>query len=369
MSNAIYNTYTPIYLKHIGNDESQIGILLALGPLVAIASQPFWGMAGDRAGTKNTILRVLLLGSAVVAVLYPISVSFYYMAAVIALFMFFRTSVAPISDAITLEYLDSTRWKFGMIRMAGTLGYAFMSVVAGMLAHHSITSIYYLYFIIAIISFGVTFKLPAVKGHQVQGHRVSVLELLKNREMILLMSFSLMIHIAIGYYYSFFSIYYKSIGADDVLLGWSMFITAVSEIPFLLFADRIVKKLGIKLTLVISAAAAGVRWLAFYLVTHPYAVLPFQMLHGFNFIVLTYCMAIYINKEAPKELKASGQTLNGLLTFGLAPVSASLLGGFLSKRYGIRQMFLYDSLFTFAIVLIFGGVFLLTTRKKPKTQE
>ena len=214
-----------------------------------------------------------------------------------------------------------------------------------------------MYFTVLAVTFLMVLKLPHIKGHQSGGDRVALWELFRNRELLFLMFFSLIYHSTLGFYYSFFPIYYREIGGNSVLLGWVMFISAVSEIPFLLFADKIVNKIGITYTLTASAAATAVRWLLIHLAKSPFAVLPISMLHGVAFIVFTYCMATYINREVPKELRASGQTLNWLIAMGLARIIGSVIGGVLSDMIGIRQVFLYTSLLNFGAVMVFGGIF------------
>jgi hypothetical protein len=59
-TSAVYNSFIPIYLKGTGFSDTLIGTLLALGPFVAILAQPFWGIAGDRAKSKNTIFRWIM---------------------------------------------------------------------------------------------------------------------------------------------------------------------------------------------------------------------------------------------------------------------------------------------------------------------
>jgi PPP family 3-phenylpropionic acid transporter len=78
-------------------------------------------------------------------------------------------------------------------------------------------------------------------------------------------------------------------------------------------------------------------------------------------------MAIYINEEVPKELKTSGQTINNLIGMGIARITGSLVGGFLSDIYGIKNMFLYNSILAFITVLIFAYIFL--TMKRRSTSE
>ncbi|MDK2903737.1 MAG: transporter, family, 3-phenylpropionic acid transporter [Clostridiales bacterium] len=357
MVNAVYGTFMPVYLDHIGYGQTAIGTLLALGPFIAMIAQPVWGIAGDRAKAKNIILQILLLGSAISIIMYPLSQSFYYLVFIMAMYTFFQTSIGPLIDAITLEYIEKTHWKFGLIRMAGTIGFAVMSVVAGAIAKRYIGAIFVLCFAVIILNFIISFFLPKVKGYQFNAPKVPIWELFKNRELVLLMIFNLIIQTTLGFYYAFFPIYFRNMGGDNALLGWAMFISAMSEIPFLLFADKILNKIGVYYTLLGSGIVAAVRWLILHFVTNPYVVLPLQALHGLIFIVLSIALATYINREVPKALRASGQTMNGLIGMGLSRIIGSMLGGTLSDMVGIRQVFLYSSLLAFATVAAFGFIF------------
>lgn len=369
MCNAIYGTFISVYLDHIGFSKSIIGTLLALGPFVAIIAQPVWGLASDRAKTKNHILKLMLLGTALTIILYPVSTNFYYIFAAMAVFTFFQTSINPVSDAITLEHLEATRWKYGPIRLTGTIGYALMSVLVGIIVKQNINNIFPLYFAIALSAFLVSFRLPTVKGHQSGGKRIPIWTIFKNRQLVVLMTLNLIVQITLGFYYSFFPIYYKQMGASSVMIGMSMFVSSICEIPFLLFSSRILQKIGVKFTLILSTAIMGIRWMLLHVVTNVYPVLLINALHGLSFIVFAYCFAIYINKEVPKELRASGQTMNGLIGMGIARIIGSILGGFLSDMFGIRPLFFYTSLLNFAAVAVFGAIFVMESINKRKNGE
>jgi len=90
------------------------------------------------------------------------------------------------------------------------------------------------------------------------------------------------------------------------------------------------------------------------------------MLHGMAFIVLTYCMATYINREVPKELRATGQTVNGLINFGLARIAGSILGGILSDIFGIRHVFLYISIIDFMAIIVFVMILFIKKNKRVR---
>ncbi|AEM79848.1 MFS transporter [Thermoanaerobacter wiegelii] len=364
MSGAIYGTFLPVYLDYIGYSKGAIGVLMSLGPFVAILAQPFWGITSDRAKSKNIVLQLLFLLSILTMALYPLSANFYYLVFVIALFTFFQTSTGPIGDTITLEYLSETGQKFGPIRMAGTIGYAVMSVIAGFFAQKYIRSIFALNIIVMFLAFMIVFKLPIVKGHQFGRTHVSIWNLFSNKNLVILIVLNFLVQVTLGFYYTYFPIYFKQLGGSNSLLGWNYFISAMSEIPFLLYADKVLKKIGTRNALLGATFVAGIRWLLIFLVKSPYMFLPLQLLHGTIFIVLYYSMVTYINQEVPNELKASGQTMNNLIGMGISRITGSLLGGFLSDIYGIKLMFLYNSLLAFSIMLIFGYIFVKENLRK-----
>ena len=369
MTNAIFGTFMPVYLNRIGFTRAMTGSLLAIGPLVAVASQPVWGFVGDRAPSKNLILKVLLIGAAMAVLLFPVSNSWIWLLMIFALFTLFQSSINPMSDAITLEYLESRRWQFGPIRLAGTIGYAAMSLLAGRLVEWNIKIIFPLYSLMALAGFLVMFRIPGVLGHHKTKRKLAPWLLLKNKPVMLLISFSFIIQITLGFYYSFFSIHFTNLGGSSSQLGLAMLITAASEIPFLLLADKIIRRFGVPLTLVLSSLIISLRWLLLHLVTNLSWIVAINAMHGLSFIVFQYCLAVFISKNVPDELKASGQTLNALLSMGIARLIGSMLGGMLSDRFGIQQMFLWTSLLGFAAALVFGTIFLRINRKQAKSTQ
>jgi MFS transporter, PPP family, 3-phenylpropionic acid transporter len=82
------------------------------------------------------------------------------------------------------------------------------------------------------------------------------------------------------------------------------------------------------------------------------------MLHGLIFIVLSVTIAIFINQEVPKELKASGQTMNGLISLGLARIIGSMASGVASEYLGMREVFLYNAVVACITFIVFLFIFL-----------
>ncbi|WP_276574845.1 MFS transporter [Paenibacillus allorhizoplanae] len=363
MGNAVYGTFMPVYLNNAKFSQEQIGVLLSLGPLIAMIGQPVWGALGDRAKSKNYILRVLIIGSGISILFLPISHQFLFILVIICIFTFFQTSIFALSDAITLEELDrQPTWSFGLIRLGGTVGFAIMSLLFGFVAKSYINSMFPVYACTMAAALLCLWRFPAAAGRPANVMGRKFRELFKNGKLMFYIGMNFIIQITLGYYYAFFPIYFKQMGGDSVLLGWSMTISSLSELPFLLFSAKIFKRIPISIILLVAALASALRWFLFSQIEVAHWLLPVQVLHGVIFIVLSVTIATIINREVPAEWKASGQTLNGLLSLGAARIIGSFLGGFMSAAYGMRQVFLYSSWLSMACVVVIGVV--LFTRRK-----
>lgn len=366
MGNAVYGTFIPVYFSSVGASPAEIGALLSFGPLVAILAQPVWGAIGDRARSKNAVLFALLAGSGISVLFFPVSNAFLYLLLIICVFTFFQTSIFAISDTITLEQLETQKkWSFGPIRMGGTIGFALMSMVFGFIARQHIRMIFVVYALIMLASILLLTRFPKVSGHQSGGSKVKIWVLLKHRRLMIYLALNFFLQVTLGYYYTFFPVYFRSLGGDNSLLGWAMVISSLSEVPFLLFSARIFRRFSISVILLVAGIATALRWLLFYLFTDPFQVVATQVLHGLMFIVLTVTLATYINKEVPKELKASGQTLNGLLNLGAARIIGSFFGGLAVEWIGMRSVFLYCAIIALVCVAVFSWLGLREERIKP----
>ena len=102
-----------------------------------------------------------------------------------------------------------------------------------------------------------------------------------------------------------------------------------------------IAKLGYKRTMIIGCAAYTARCAAFALAAQP--DLPFnaalgiatfgQALHGVCFAFFMAAAFIYIDREAPADVKGSLQTIYGVFVMGLGGVAGGAWGGWMGKWF------------------------------------
>ena len=371
VTNSVYQGYLSVYFKNrLGFTSTQIGSILAGVAIVSVVTQPLWGTCGDRMKSRNRLIRFLCVVAA--ALILSLFVAQTYIPALLitCLFAGFYMSIQPMGDSIILEGLQKHDHPFGPIRMAGGLSFAFFNIIYGKIVNRSGDDRLTIYFIAGLLMCTLlsTFALPETPGRQaVGGKKMSMAHLFKLKDLMLILAFTLPLQATMGYFYTFFSNHFLSLdGGNQSLLGVCYFISATSEVPYLLFSDKLFKKIGAGKLLCISAATLLIRWILLA-TTNDYRVAMFsQVFHGWGFIVMTVSISKYINLTVPAELKASGQMLLAVVSCGRARVIGNFGGGLLADALGLQNVFFVSAAICAVTVLLFAPYYL---RRKPLNGE
>lgn len=354
MAGAIFTSYASLYYVEIGLNNGQIGTIGAVIAVIALVAQPLMGTVSDKSVRKNGILKFVVLMAGLTVWLIPLAKGkFLLILAAVAVFSFFNSTINPLGDAITLEIAHKEGLKFSKIRMVGSLGYAIMAAVAGKVFSISILYMFPMIFAIRLMSFGLSFLLPIVKGYKNSKNPIGFMELFKDKKLILLYSYIFILSCTFGFFISFHAVYSKQVGISTELIGLGVMIGSISQFPFMAFFDKIYKKVGMNKILIFSGCAYGIRWLLFATVLTPYTILFLWALHGLNFMIVYLCITEYVNTSVPKELHTRGQMMNSIILSGVSSIVGGYFGGVLSTYVGLRQIFMACAIIAFGAVLIF----------------
>ena len=366
LSNALFGPFLARYLDSIGFSKSSIGFVIGWAPVLALVVQPVWGVLGDRVRVKNRLLALLLAANAIIVAFIPLHRGIAYVAALLVLAKVFQGPVSNMSSTIALEDLSKRGRDFGAVRMAGTFGYmAYYIALGPVLAKWGFPVAFGFSSAMLCAALTLSFFLPKVAGHRSKAVRVSYKALYGNKELVLLVVFACLLMMMMYHYYNHFTIYLRELTGSDTLGTLAVAISTVGEIPFLLFSGRIVKRFGIRRMLIGAGCMMGLRFLIWGFVTNPAILLTSQILHATNFVVLDYCLAIYINDKMPNELKATGQAFKTTVGFTLPLAVGAPVVGILSDMLGIQTVFRIGAAWFFVVTMVFGAIFLSRRKTEP----
>jgi len=356
-------SYMPAYLDMNGFTAGQVGLLMAVNPIIAMIFQPLLGIQADRTRSKNRMFALLMAGAIMSVFFLPYNRTFILTLIIIMIMSLFQVSLIPISESITLEALEHIHKSYAPSRMAGTICYSASALLLGYLMDIKVHYLFYAVMLIGLVHIGVMFMMPTVSGHQSSENKIRFRALFEDHFLILFYVFSLVAALLMSFFYTFFPIYFLDLGGSSDRLGILFLIGAMSEVPFLLFADRILKRFGNHLILLISMFFIGFRILLLTFVTDPLQIYPIAALNGLAFIVFNYVIAVYINKTVKKELRTTGQTVLAL-SMGAGRIIGTMLGGILIDSIGLTLTNILS--FILSLVAILAFVITISIIKKPK---
>ena len=95
---GVYTPFLSAYFTRLGFDAAQVGMLLAVQPLCALAAQPMWSIVADRLGRRKQVLVVLCVAAAGVVLAYYANGSFAGVFAITLVFSVFFQALLPLCD-------------------------------------------------------------------------------------------------------------------------------------------------------------------------------------------------------------------------------------------------------------------------------
>jgi len=158
---------------------------------------------------------------------------------------------------------------------------------------------------------------------------LKALALMKKPSFAIFILASLVVMIPFMAYWTFLSPYLASLGVE-LITGTSHLGQAVEVLIMAFLLPIALKKLGVKWTLVIGVAALTVRYVCFMFGNgEEFMFLNYAgiLVHGIIFALFFVTGYVYVDRVAPKELRAQGQALIVLVTFGAGALLGNWING------------------------------------------
>ena len=372
------------YYKRIGLSFTQIGVLLAIGPIFAIFIQPLWAMLSDRTGKRKLLLILLALCTAGAYLLYYLGTSFAVCLLAVLAVSLFSLALLPLCDALVIDRANAYGFPFARIRIGGTLGYAVMVFGAGMFlekfdgAQFAVASAAYLLFAGAVMLLpqGSARKEAAPARKEAAPARKEAASARKEAaparkkavparesifdtsEILFVLALALIESLGLGFCGSFTGSYAVELGFGSSLIGVLSCISALSEVPILLFAGKLMDRFGEIPLLIFSGVMMSLRLCLTGMGLVP-AMISAQLLQSVTYMTTYICCTQYISKHVRAGKMSQGQSALAIVQSGLAAVASNLFGGMLVDAVGTRQAFFAVAAGVLVVALLVGGAYFL----------
>lgn len=349
---AIADPYINIHLMSLGLTGSQIGLVGAISPLMTLTFAPLVSRLADRRAWRVTLLAVLAAGASGAFFLMGLTRMVWLFVFGVGLLALFRSPMFALGDGLVARLAVHHKLDFGNMRLWGSFCYALLAIAFGILwqkvgMHWMFVAASGAYLLVILSSLLLEEDIPT------QPHSGGSLGLLgSNGFLMALFGATVLMGGAIFISISFIGVYMKHLGGGDNLVGWLMGVSALCEIPTMFFGARLLKRIGDLGTLLLAYLLLGVGFLGFALTSSPYVLIGMAAIRGVGYGLFTVTTVVLVDRHAPAGLSATVQALVNAGAFGIAPLLASPLGGWVYEYISPQA--------TFIVCVVLAGLAMMT---------
>ena len=332
--------------------------MLSFFQLSRIFAPNIWGWLADRTERRSLWIKLTAFFGCLGFFGIFWANNFFEIFLIMMAMSIFTSSTLPLAESLTLSHLATTNGHYSRIRAWGSFGFIIASFGFGFVfdflgIKYLLVTLLITQLLIFIFSYGIPEK-AYERGESVN---LSFFNILKNNEVICLLSSCALMVTSHGLLYNFFSIYLDERGYTRSAIGFLWSLGVVCEIIVFLSMPKILKFFNFKQILMISLFIAVIRFFIIgNYVDFLILIIFAQMMHALTFGAFHVASIEMVNKFFPGKNHAKGQALYNSITYGVGGALGGLGGGFIIQTNSASSAFLLSALFPLLgfVIVAFG---------------
>lgn len=154
----------------------------------------------------------------------------------------------------------------------------------------------------------------------------------------------------------------QDMGGSEVTMGMCVLIMTLSELPMLMFSEKLVKKVGNGGLLSIALFCLAIRLLYYSFLPTPWAVLPAELTHAFTHTGMWWAILSNPDLSISPVVDRSIRSILSTTYFGVGFATGSIIAGVIYDQFGVVTLFQVSS----AVAIAWCVIFSLIHRCLPK---
>lgn len=336
--------YWGLYLLELGFTEFQIGLIFALMMGAKMVAPMVWGWIADHYGARLLIIRLAAAGALLAFLMMSQAKTFWPMFGVTVIYAFFWNAALPQFEAVTFTLLGKDEGRYGRIRLWGSVGFIVSVMGLAPLVQH--WGIQWLLVWVTIMLAGILISSLLLNVHS---NRIQPLSetaagfwsVLKQREVISLLLVCFLAQLSHGPYYTFFSIYLKSVGYSEEWIGFLWALGVAAEIGVFIALPKLMAGLGAYRLMQLALFITALRWaLLAYFAESVVLLLLIQIMHLATFGIYHAVAVTLIHRQFTGRLQGRGQALYSAISFGAGGALGAGLSGYFWGQWSPTAIYL-----------------------------
>lgn len=322
-----------------GISSGDIGLIYLAIAVPSLFMQQVWGYVADVVLTRRQTLLILLPSAAILFYLFftPLGLpGLSPLASAIVLGVIYGAFNSPIAQMLNgfVFGSDQASKHFPLLRSVGSCGFIVCTLTLGFAIRYGdlplITAGYTTLALSLIAMMGI-YRAPRhqrrPERHERLGFRQAQRILAGNPRLLGILIFVAFYEIPFGAaYYTMQPMFLDlELKARTDIQVMCTALGALAEIPIFLMGDWLIRRIGAVRCLLFASCFNVIRWLLAYHVTQAYQIVLVSFMHPLTFGLFYFATVRYINLHADSRLRASAQTMLGIIFYGLSTIIGNFI--------------------------------------------
>jgi MFS transporter, PPP family, 3-phenylpropionic acid transporter len=335
--------YIATYLRDRGLSGAAIGLILAIPMLARPFTGPALAVWADGFTLRRTPMVLLALGAGLGYAALLIAPGALGLAIAWLVAQTLLSTISPLVDVITLRRARVEGFNYGLPRGTGSAAFIVANLAMGVgltLAPPVVIPIWIAAAAGLMALSAAVFLPPDRVRAEGEAKPVGAARwkglglLLRDRTFVLAVVTAGLIQGAHAFYYGFSTILWRKQGISEPMIGILWGVGVAAEVGFMWFMEPWRRKMGPEKLLVLGAAAAMLRWMAYAVSPPLWLLFPLQALHALTFAASFLASLRLIETLTPPANASAAQAINSALSMGLTLGVATLCSGPLFDAFG-----------------------------------
>jgi len=343
--------YFSQFFSVINISGGQSGMIFAIGSFLAMVFQPILGYINDKTKKSKEILILITIFIFITLLLMNYTVSFWGILILYSLYAIAVFCEMPLMDIVAL----STDYAFGKIRLWGSIGFAAGALVSGKIIEtFGSSSFLNLAAVVSVITGVIILKIPVIINNLHEDHeKVDLKKLLTNKRYIIFVVVSMLFLGTNNGHNSYFAVYFKEIGGSMALLGTTIFLMTLSEVPFMGISTRLINKKGVEFVVTLAVLCITIRWGGYFIFSKPSVVAATFLSQGASVGLFFAGANLFIRNIVEKNTLGTAITIF-MAAGSLGGMFMQYISGLIIEYYGAIYIYGFFTILTFiALILMF----------------
>lgn len=262
MGMSLFGSVLSVYLTGIGKSATEMSLIVSASGIFSFAMVPAVGYLNDLTRRPRLISSLLLAGVGVLGLVFAVCRTTWALFLLDGLVMSFINSIMPITERMA----GASKYRYGALRVWGTLGYAVGAQCAGVAIEHFPPIVLFAGLAVSCTLTAIGF-LGTEEGKA--GHEESPAKKEKPRLAALVQSPPFLLYTAVAFLFAgcsgvnmnYAPVLLSGLGVATGAVGTVLFFSTLIEIPLILFSHKYMDRFSGKALMLVSFGVITVQFL------------------------------------------------------------------------------------------------------------